>query len=74
MKNTPIIHALELLFASISFLFVILTLVALLNPFESAYRDISKDILVIPSILLLGTLTKFREKSLDNEIAKIKKV
>lgn len=73
MKTTPIIKALEILFSSTCFMFTLLTLVALLNPYDTIYKDVSKDFLLIPSVVVLIALSRFREKSLDNEIKKITK-
>lgn len=68
MKNTPIIKGIMVIFFSMTVMFSLLSLVAFTYKRNDWGGEILKAGLVIPAMILLISLSKFREKSLDDQI------
>jgi len=65
MKKSPIIASLEILFFSISCIFVTLAIVSFTNHLNNFWSDFLKSTLVIPAYFVYKNMSKFREMSLD---------
>lgn len=72
MKKSPIISALEILFFSISFIFVVLSVAAFVNHLGNIWEDLIKALLIIPAFFVYRSMARFREMSLDKNMKKPK--
>lgn len=71
MKNTPIIKAIMVIFFSLTIMFALLSLVAFTYKRVDIHGELLKASLIIPAVILLHSLSKFREKSLGEQVRKV---
>lgn len=72
MKKSPIISALEILFFSISMIFVTLSVASFVNHLDNIWEDLIKALLILPAAFVYKSMARFREMSLDKSMKKAK--